>query len=33
MLGESLLADIELDSLRLDDAITKIKREILGVGS
>ncbi len=29
MLGETLLTNIQLDSLRLDDAIDKVKQEIL----
>ncbi len=29
VLGGALLADIELDSLRLDDAIVEVKQEIL----
>jgi hypothetical protein len=29
VLGETLLANIELDSLRLNDAITQVKWEIL----
>jgi len=29
VLGGALLADIELDSLRLDDAIIEVKQEIL----